>query len=174
MNVISFSEGYIHLREALELEHKDTDLALRKLRSAICLFEAVLDTNATDNRTLRECAEALLLVNKILKRDRRRQSLTTEMQETNDVLRAEEYLKRAISLCPRDATSRVVLAQHYTQSGKNEQAEELFLDALEINAFNATALLHYSNFLHSIGGVEAAQQFKHFSMLVAKESRNSQ
>jgi tetratricopeptide (TPR) repeat protein len=128
----------------------------------------VLNSNAFNIVTLRECANAFLTLDRLSSvrsaRSSAKHAISSNMQK------AGTYLQRAMAVDSSNPQTLCMQALYYQQAGDVVQAENNFLKALELRTVYPDGLLHYSLFLKLIGESKLAQRFRHFYLIFQRRN----
>jgi len=92
-------------------------------------------------------------------RDLRGSTLRVLAAEDATVKRIHRLHTQAVAVDPADATSHLMFAKFLLRCGKEADAEQELLRALERNPYHTSALLEYGQFLASRGNDHLAEQF---------------
>jgi tetratricopeptide (TPR) repeat protein len=116
--------------------------------SSLQKFETALISAPNNCETLFSCARVALKV-LLLKARATRERIDQIDSNLCDMIGL--WLKYSNDLRPQDPRVLLLFAQYYEQVGKVKEAEERYLDCLEIDPQNMNALVAYGNFLLATG-----------------------
>jgi Clustered mitochondria/Translation initiation factor eIF3 subunit 135 len=144
MNVVSLAQGLLYMAKAREHRgHSNPTLALRSFRAAARRFEDAISSNPTSKIALRSCATALLYVERILEKTHH-----TPLSLANpNIIRADEYFRRAVDVDPNDADTLAAYANMLRNCRQYVRAELWFLLALTDNPNDYSYLYEYGSML---------------------------
>ena len=143
--MVAASEGYIFEQQALLAGTHNTALALSYSWQAFHKFEEALGYSMENRECLVKCAELLF---KIYKASNNDQSLWTK---------ADEYFRRAMQ-SGTDANTLKMYAHFLSYSSLNSQAEEYFLQSLEMDPNQVICLRWFGTFLSKTNRSELAEK----------------
>lgn len=154
MDIVSQAEGYLLLKTGLSYSGTDPVNAVNCFEKAIEQYEEVMSSNSTSKVTLRNCAEAILLL------EEQQSNGNSDNYNVFAVQRAWKYLQRAVQLDPIDPRSYFKFAQVLEKQKKYDEAEEYYLQAIELDSNYVDALREYGIFLQRVrGDMEMGERF---------------
>lgn len=138
MNIVSLAKGVFYLAKAREQRPQNAASAARFFRMAAEEFEEAISSNPTSKIALRNCGNAYLGLELL-------QSPSAPSPTSQNMLKAEEYFRRAIELDLNDPVSISTYGQYLMRIEQKDRAKIFFLKALTLNPNDLSTLYKYAH-----------------------------